>query len=72
MAKSLEFFQKNLQKAGPAAGASSTLLGALLVFGAAGYFLDRWLDRSPWFLLTGLLVGLVIGFYELARAVWKK
>ena len=38
---------------------------------ATGYVMDRWLGTSPWFLLGGLLVGLVVGFYELAKAVCR-
>jgi F0F1-type ATP synthase assembly protein I len=30
----------------------------LLVCGAAGYFLDRWLGTSPIFLLVGVVLGL--------------
>ena len=37
-----------------------------------GYALDRWLGTSPWFLLGGLIAGLVVGFYGLARTVWHK
>jgi len=51
--------------------ASYTLIGAILVLGGIGYVMDRWLGTSPWFLLGGLLVGLVVGFYELAKAVWR-
>jgi F0F1-type ATP synthase assembly protein I len=66
-AKSL---QENVTRAGPVALASYTLIGAILFLGGIGYAMDRWLGTSPWFLLGGLLVGLIVGFYELARAVW--
>lgn len=29
----------------------------------AGYFLDRWLDTGRVFTLSGLALGLVVGFY---------
>ena len=32
--------------------------------------IDRWRGTSPWFLLGGLLLGLIVGFYELAKAIW--
>ena len=32
-----------------------------------GYFLDRWLDTKPWFLLAGLLLGTVAGFYGMFK-----
>jgi F0F1-type ATP synthase assembly protein I len=53
--------------------ASYTLIGSIIVFGGLGAGLDRWLSTSPWFLLGGLLLGLIVGFYELAKAVfWRQ
>jgi F0F1-type ATP synthase assembly protein I len=63
-------FQENLTRAGPVALASYTLIGAIILLGGIGYAVDRWQGTSPWFLLAGLLLGLVVGFYELAKAVW--
>lgn len=68
-AKSL---QENAEQAGPAAGASYTLIGAIILLGGIGYALDRWLATSPWCLLGGLSLGLIVGFYELAKTVWHK
>jgi F0F1-type ATP synthase assembly protein I len=48
------------------------LVGAILLFAAAGYLLDRWLDSSPWLLLGGLLTGLAVGFFGLLRAVRRR
>ena len=59
--------QDTIGKAGPAASAGYTLIGALLVLGAIGYGLDRWLGTSPWLLLAGMLLGMVVGFYELIK-----
>ena len=64
--------QENAERAGPAAGASYTLIGAILLLGGIGYAIDRWQGTSPWGLLGGLLLGLVVGFYELAKSVWHK
>ncbi|MFH1851333.1 MAG: AtpZ/AtpI family protein [Candidatus Neomarinimicrobiota bacterium] len=72
LAASFEFFQQTVRAAGPAASASYTLIGAVLLLGLVGYGLDNWLDTRPWLLLSGLLLGLVVGFYELARVVWRK
>ena len=62
--------QENVTRAGPVAAASYTLIGSILLLGGIGYALDRWRGTSPWFLMGGLLLGLVVGFYELAKAVW--
>jgi F0F1-type ATP synthase assembly protein I len=72
IARSSRSFQENVEKSGSAAGASYTLIGAIILLGGIGYVLDRWLGTSPWFLLGGLIAGLVVGFYGLARTVWHK
>lgn len=72
LARSARSLQENVERAGPAAGASYTLVGAIILLGGIGYAVDYWRGTSPWFLLGGLLLGLVVGFYELARTVWKK
>jgi F0F1-type ATP synthase assembly protein I len=72
LARSLKSLQENIRRSGPQATASYTLIGAIVLLGGLGYWLDRWRDSSPWFLLTGLLVGIVVGFYELAKTVWRR
>jgi F0F1-type ATP synthase assembly protein I len=67
VAKSIRAVQDTVRSAGPAAGAGYTLIGALLLLGAIGYGLDRWLGTSPWCLLAGMLLGMVAGFYELIK-----
>ena len=68
----LESFQEAVRRSGPAAGASYTLIGAIILLGGIGYAIDERWETSPWFLLGGLLLGLVVGFYELAKAVWRR
>ena len=70
--RSLEEFQESVRKSGPAASSSYTLVGAILLLGGIGYAVDAWWGTKPWFLFAGLLLGLVVGFYELAKAVWKR
>ena len=57
---------------GTGGGASYTLIGAIILLGGIGYAVDSWRGTSPWFLLAGLLLGLIVGFVDLARFVWKK
>ncbi len=68
----LEEFQKNVQESGPAATVSYGLIGAIILLGGIGYAVDYWRGTSPWFLLAGLLLGLIVGFYELAKTVFKR
>lgn len=72
LTKVVEIFSKSLREAGPYASASYTLVGAIVILGLAGYFLDRWLNTAPWLFLTGLLLGMVVGFYEMAKVMLKK
>jgi len=69
---SLGFLQENLRRSGPTTSIGYVLIGAIAVCGGGGYALDRWLGTPPWFLLGGLLLGLVVGFYELAKIVWPR
>jgi F0F1-type ATP synthase assembly protein I len=48
------------------------LIGAIVLFGGAGYALDAWRGTSPWFLVSGLLLGVVVGMYELAKMVFRR
>lgn len=68
-AKGLE---TGLRGAGPVAAASYTLIGAIIVLGGVGYFADGWFGTSPWLLIIGLLLGIVVGFYELVQVAWRR
>jgi F0F1-type ATP synthase assembly protein I len=70
--KSTESFQEAAGQAGPAAGASYTLIGAIVLLGGIGYAIDAWRGTAPWCLLGGLLLGVVVGMWELAKTVWHK
>ena len=69
--KSFQQFQRFVRQSGPAA-AAYTLLASVLLLGLFGYFLDYYFNASPIFLIFGLGLGLVIGFYELAKIIFKK
>jgi len=70
-ARSLKALQTTISRSGPAATVSYTLIGAIVLLGGLGYAMDEWRGTSPWFLLGGLVLGIVVGFYELARALWR-
>jgi F0F1-type ATP synthase assembly protein I len=72
LARSLRYFQENVRRSGPAAAAGYSLVGAILLLGGLGYAFDAWQGTSPWALLVGLLLGIVVGFYELAKSVWRR
>jgi F0F1-type ATP synthase assembly protein I len=72
LSRSLKALQENLRRSGPAVVAGYTLIAAIVLLGGIGYALDAWLSTSPWFLLAGLLLGIIVGFVELAKIVWRK
>ena len=64
-------FQDNVVSAGPAAAASYTLVGGIILLGGIGYAVDRWWGSAPWGLVIGLALGIVVGFYELIRVAMR-
>ena len=70
--RSMKALQDNVVRAGPVAGASYSLIGGLILLGGIGYAIDYWRGTSPWFLLGGLVLGMVVGFYELVRIAWPR
>ena len=55
-----------------AIGASYSLLGALALFGFGGYWLDRYRGNENFWLFIGLLLGIVVGLYELSKLIFKE
>jgi F0F1-type ATP synthase assembly protein I len=56
-------------------GIATEFVGVLAVFCYIGYKLDKALDSSPWFLLTGFAVGFTGMFYTIlkqSRKIWRK
>ena len=72
LARSTRALQHQAEQAGPAAGAGYTLIGAILLLGGIGYAVDSWRGTSHWFMLGGLILGIVVGMYELAKTVFLK
>jgi F0F1-type ATP synthase assembly protein I len=72
LSRSVKALQDTASRAGPAATASYTLIGAILLLGGIGYAIDAWRGTSPWCLLVGLVLGMAVGFYELAKTVWRR
>ena len=70
--RSTEQLQENAERAGSAASASYTLIGAIIVLGAIGYAIDSWRGSTPWGLVIGLLLGIAVGMWELAKTVWHR
>ena len=64
-------FQNIAQQSGPAAAASYGLIASILIFTYLGWIIDKNIDSSPFAILIGMLLGMIIGFYHLIKAVGK-
>ncbi len=51
--------------------AASTMTGAVVGLGLLGFLLDRKFESAPYLLLAGLLVGLVVGFYDIWKVMFR-
>lgn len=69
--RSLRSFQTGVQQAGPAATAGYSLVGAVGFCGGIGYAVDRWLGTTNG-LTIGLLLGVGVGLYLLAKELWRR
>ncbi len=60
------------RKAAPYMAASSSLVGAVLVFTFLGHWLDGKLGlKVPWFTMLGAVLGITGGFISFFKAVLK-
>ena len=53
------------------AGLGFEFVGVLAIFCYMGYRLDKALNTSPWFLLTGFAVGFIGMFYTILKQSWN-
>ncbi len=70
LGRSIEYFQNIVKKSGPAASASYTLLASVLIFTLLGWYIDSSRGTKPIGILVGLSIGLITGFYHLAKTIW--
>jgi len=59
------------RKTGLAYAAAFSLFAAVVSGLLLGWLLDRWLGTRPWLLVTGFVLGVAAGFYELVRTIAK-
>ena len=70
--KAARSLQENATRSGTAAAVSYTLIGAIILLGGLGYGFDKWRGTSPWGVFIGLMLGIVVGFYELIKTTWRR
>ena len=64
--------QDTLDQNEPRILASYALIGAILLLGGVGYAIDSWVATSPWFLVVGLTLGVLFGFYNLLGSLRRR
>ena len=72
MIKLATSFQKIVHQSGPAASASYSLIGSILIFTFLGRYIDTKYDFEPTFTISGLSFGLMVGFYGLFKVFYLK
>jgi ATP synthase protein I len=60
--------KKEPSPAGEAMRMGTEFAGGVLVGAGVGYFLDRWLDTTPIFLMVCVALGAVAGFRTMMRS----
>jgi ATP synthase protein I len=71
-AQSAKSLQENVSRSGHAAAAGYGLIAAIVLLGGVGYAVDLWMGTTPWGVLIGLCLGVIIGLYELMKVMWRQ
>jgi ATP synthase protein I len=62
---------KTNRKMGIAYAAGLTLFVSVVFLCGVGWLLDRWLETAPWLMVSGLVLGAVVGFYQFVKLTSK-
>jgi len=57
------------QKAAPYLNMVYTFFGSIIILGYLGYLLDEYLQKRPIFLISGVFLGFILGFYSLIKTI---
>jgi F0F1-type ATP synthase assembly protein I len=72
LSQAAKALQDNATRSGRSAAGSYSLIGAIVLFGGLGYGFDAWRGTAPWGVFAGLMLGVVVGFYELIKTTWRR
>jgi F0F1-type ATP synthase assembly protein I len=61
--------QDTTRKSALAYGAVFSIIVSILTFLLIGWLLDKWLKTDPWLVVTGIILGTAVGFFQLIRVL---
>lgn len=59
------------RKMGIAYAAGLTFFVSVVSLCGVGWLIDRWLGTAPWLMISGLVLGAVVGFYQFVKLTSK-
>jgi len=65
--KKLDEMGRTVRNSGLAYGAGISLVGSVVVMLGVGWGIDAYFDSSPIGVVSGILVGSIVGFYQFFR-----
>lgn len=63
--------QEANRRSGIAYAAAFNLFASVIGLCGVGWLLDWWLGTAPWLLVSGIVLGAVVGFYQFVRLTSK-
>jgi ATP synthase protein I len=69
--KDAESDTETVKKGLDAYAAVGTLIGGILLFLGVGWLGDKFFNTSPWGIVTGIIFGAIVGFYQFVKIANK-
>lgn len=60
---------RDFRNAAPYLNIGYTLIGAIILFAVAGGYIDKKTDSGPLYLIIGVFIGLILGFYNMIKVI---
>lgn len=60
---------RSFRKAAPYLNIGYTLIGAIIFFAFAGSYIDKKTQSGPLYLIIGVFIGLILGFYNMIKVI---
>ena len=67
----IKHISEMLRKASPYIGTVYIQFTAIIILSGIGYILDQWRGSFPFYFTIGLVLGIIIGIYEMGRLILR-